>query len=60
MKKYPFTEGERYFTIEDHTIVESVWDYISEQLHTKSQVYFKTLEEAKKYANDTTIKFSLL
>lgn len=44
--KYPFKEGERYFVIEDNTIVESVWDDISEQLHTKSQVYFKTLEEA--------------
>jgi len=46
MKKYPFQEGERYFTIEDHTVVESVWDDISEQLHDNGKLYFKTAVEA--------------
>ena len=47
--KYPFKEGERYFTIEDHTIVESVWDFQSEEMHTKESMYFKTPVEALYY-----------
>lgn len=45
--KYPFREGESYFTIEDGDIVESIWDSISEQLHHPKKQYFATLEEAK-------------
>lgn len=45
--KYPFKEGESYFTIEDGDIVESIWDSISEQLHHPKKQYFATLEEAK-------------
>ena len=44
--KYPFEEGERYFTIEDNTVVESVWDAQSEELHTDNQMYFRTASEA--------------
>jgi hypothetical protein len=43
--KYPFTEGEHYFTIEDGEIVESIWDSISEELHHPDKQYFSTLEE---------------
>lgn len=45
--KYPFKEGDQYFTIEDGDIVESVWDSISEELHRSDKQYFATLEEAK-------------
>lgn len=45
--KYPFREGESYFTIEDGDIVESVWDSISEELHRSDKQYFTSLEEAK-------------
>lgn len=47
--KYPFTEGERYFTIEDNTIVESVWDEQSEELYSNNKTYFKTQLEAFYY-----------
>lgn len=44
--KYPFEEGEHYFTIENHTIVESVWDAQSEELFDKNKMYFRTVVEA--------------
>ena len=47
--KYPFNEGERYFTIEDNTIVESVWDEQSEELYTDKKIYFRTQLEAFYY-----------
>lgn len=48
-KTYPFQEGERYFTIEGNTIVESVWDDQSEELHTPLKMYFNTALEAFYY-----------
>lgn len=47
MKRYPFEEGDIYYTIEDGTIVESVWDYISEEIHNPSTMYYTSLELAK-------------
>ena len=47
--KYQFNEGERYFTIEDNTIVESVWDEQSEELYTDKKIYFRTQLEAFYY-----------
>ena len=44
--QYPFEEGEHYFTIENHTIVESVWDAQSEELFNKNTMYFRTFTEA--------------
>lgn len=44
--QYPFEEGEHYFTIENHTIVESVWDAQSEELFDKNKMYFRTFTEA--------------
>lgn len=44
--KYPFTEGEHYFTIEDNIIVESVWDDQSEEMFSQSKLYFRTIWEA--------------
>ena len=49
MTKYPFTEGEHYFTIEDNTIVESIWDEQSEELYTDKKMYFITQLEAFYY-----------
>lgn len=45
--KYPFSEGEQYFTIENGIIVESVWDNVSEELHDSHIKYYSTLEEAQ-------------
>ena len=47
--KYPFNEGEHYFTIEDNTIVESVCDEQSEELYTDKKIYFRTQLEAFYY-----------
>jgi len=47
--KYPFQEGDHYFTIEGDTIIESVWDAQSEELYGKNILYFVTLIEALNY-----------
>jgi hypothetical protein len=44
--QYPFKEGEHYFTIEDNTIVESVWDDQSEELYEPTKMYFVNFLEA--------------
>lgn len=43
---YPFTEGQKYFTIEDNYILESVWDCQSKEFHDSNKMYFETLKEA--------------
>lgn len=52
-KKYPFKEGDDYWTIENGEIIWSCWDYVSEQLHdsNKQKLYFATYELAKDYSN---------
>lgn len=47
-KKYPFEEGDDYWTIEDNKVVWSCWDEISEDLYNMNpnQVYYKTEAEA--------------
>lgn len=45
--KYPFKEGNNYWTIENNNIVLSCWDYISEQLFTIDKKYYLTEQEAK-------------
>jgi len=47
--RFPFEEGEHYFTIDGNTIVESVWDAQSEELHEQDSLYFATLKEALYY-----------
>jgi hypothetical protein len=44
--RFPFEEGEHYFTIETNTIVESCWDAQSEELYKADKMYFKTMNEA--------------
>lgn len=47
--KYPFEEGDDYWTIEDGEVVWSCWDNISEELFRENpdKEYFETEEEAK-------------
>ena len=49
--KYPFTEGDDYYTIEGNDIVWSCWDEQNEELYTKEKVYFATVVGAKEYAH---------
>ena len=51
--KYPFKEGDDYWTIDDDQIVWSCWDDISEQLHDENpgKLYFKSEEDALNYLN---------
>ena len=46
--KYPFVEGQRYYTIEGNEVVESVWDDQSEEMHDENpnRQYFFTVDEA--------------
>ena len=47
--RYPFEEGDDYWTIEDGRVVWSCWDYVSEELYDRNpnQVYYKSLIDAK-------------
>lgn len=47
--RYPFEEGDDYWTIEDGRVVWSCWDWVSEQMHDENpnQVYYKSLIDAK-------------
>ena len=47
--KYPFEEGDDYYTIEDGKVVWSCWDDVSEEMHTPDTKYFHTEIEAKNY-----------
>lgn len=51
--KYPFKEGDDYWTIDNDQIIWSCWDYVSEELHdsNKQKLYFATYELAKEYLN---------
>jgi len=48
--KYPFNEGDEYWTLEDGDLVWSIWDDASEDMHDENpnRKYF-TEEEAIKY-----------
>lgn len=50
-KKYPFNEGDDYYTIEDGEVIWSCWDEMSEELHNDNpnKQYFKTKKEAENY-----------
>jgi len=47
-KKYPFEEGDNYYTIDGNVIIESCWDDQSEELFDENpnRLYFATLNEA--------------
>ena len=50
--KYPFSEGDDYYTIENCEVVWSCWDDESEKLHTPDKRYFATEQEADKFLDD--------
>ena len=52
MVKYPFSEGDDYYTIEDGEVIFSCWDDISEQFHTSDRKYFASQQEAQKHIDD--------
>jgi hypothetical protein len=52
MVKYPFSEGDDYYTIDKGEVVWSCWDDVSEELHTPNKKYFATEKEAQKYLDD--------
>ena len=49
--KYPFNEGDDYYTIEDGEIIWSCWDDVSEQMHNDNpnKQYFKLYIDALHY-----------
>lgn len=47
--KYPFQEGDDYFTIHGDLIVQSCWDDQSEEMFDPNGSYFETLNEAIYY-----------
>lgn len=57
--KYPFNEGDDYWTIEENStnteleVVWSCWDDLSEELHDENpdRKYFKSENEANKELN---------
>jgi hypothetical protein len=44
--KYPFKEGDDYWTIERGGVVWSCWDEQSEDMHTADSTYYSTSKEA--------------
>ena len=44
--KYPFIDGDMYFTYEDGEWIESTWDSVSEEIHDENpnQTYYKVTE----------------
>lgn len=52
-KVYPFEEGDTYFTIEDGQVIESTWDYVSEEIFDEDVkgklFYFKSKEDAVEF-----------
>ena len=56
-KVYPFKEGDTYFTIEDGEVIESTWDFVSEEIFdedVKGKLsYFKSKEDAAEYLKQT-------
>ena len=45
--KYPFKEGDDYWTIENNEVVWSCWDYVSEELFSLDKKYYSTEKEAE-------------
>ena len=50
--KYPFSEGDDYYTIDNGEVIWSCWDDVSEELHTPDKKYFATEQEAQKFLDD--------
>ena len=50
-KYYPFDEGDTYYTIEDEQIIESTWDFVSEEMYDENpnQEYFTSHKSASEW-----------
>ena len=46
--KYPFKEGDDYYTIENGEVVWSCWDFVSEDIHDDNPniKYYKSMKDA--------------
>ena len=47
--KYPFNEGDDYWTIDNGEVTWSCWDFVSEELHDSNKIYFATEKLANNY-----------
>ena len=56
MRKYPFEEGDDYWTIQDGQVVWSCWDDISEELYSKNKLYFTSQERAEEFLNNLKLE----
>ena len=56
MRKYPFEEGDDYWTIQDGQVVWSCWDDISEELYNKNKLYFTSQERAEEFLNNLKLE----
>ena len=63
-KRYPFSEGDDYYTIEDGEVIWSCWDDVSEQMHDENpnKQYFKVYMDALRYiqkkSQESTLSFN--
>lgn len=67
--QYPFNEGDTYYTVDEWVVIESVWDFESEDIHDScngEKMYFEELNDAVNYIRTSPdftggeIRFSLL
>ena len=67
--QYPFNEGDTYYTVDEWVVIESVWDFESEDIHDSGngeKMYFEELNDAVNYIRTSPdftggeIRFSLL
>ena len=51
---YPFDEGDTYYTIEYGEIIESTWDFVSEEMYDENpkQEYFISYKSAYEWLNN--------
>ena len=56
LMKYPFNEGDDYWTIDNAGVTWSCWDSVSEELHdlNPNKIYFNTELEAQNYLTQLT------
>jgi hypothetical protein len=51
LSKYPFNEGDDYWTIYEGEVTWSCWDEVSKELHVQNpnEIYFTTEQDAHNY-----------
>ena len=59
--KYPFNEGDDYYTIEGNDIVWSCWDEVSEEIHDENpgRDTFATREQAQARLDESGLPFNI-